>query len=167
MAGRSQGDVTVTLSVLDRLIDKEPKNQTEAPLTRSLSVRQMRAAVRRDLEWLLNTRRIADDPDDSLREVNRSLYLYGLPDLSSFNINIPSDQSKLIRQIQTDLKLFEPRLANVRVIPLEQTVSQLQEFRIRIEGVLLMDPSPEPVSFDTVIELKSGLCRFSGNPNAG
>jgi type VI secretion system protein ImpF len=167
MTGRSQGDVTVTLSVLDRLIDREPKNHTEAPLTRSLSVRQMRAAVRRDLEWLLNTRCIPDDPDESLREVNRSLYVYGLPDLSTYNINIPSDQSKLIRQIQSDLKLFEPRLANVRIVPLEQPASGLQQFRVRIEGLLLMDPSPEPVSFDTVIELKSGLCRFSGNPHAG
>jgi type VI secretion system protein ImpF len=127
----------------------------------------MRAAVRRDLEWLLNTRCIPDDPDESLREVNRSLYVYGLPDLSTYNINIPSDQSKLIRQIQSDLKLFEPRLANVRIVPLEQPASGLQQFRVRIEGLLLMDPSPEPVSFDTVIELKSGLCRFSGNPHAG
>jgi len=167
MAGKSQGDVTVTLSVLDRLIDREPKSQTEAPLTRSLSVRQMRAAVRRDLEMLLNTRRIADEPNESLREVNRSVYMYGLPDLSTYNINIPSDQSKLIRQIQADLKLFEPRLANVRVIPLEQPSNGMQEFRIRIEGLLLMDPSPEPISFDTVIELKSGLCRFSGSAHAG
>jgi len=167
MAGQSQGDVTVTLSVLDRLIDKEPKSQTEAPLTRSMSVRQMRAAVRRDLEWLLNTRRIADEPNEALREVNRSLYIYGLPDLSSYNINIPSDQSKLIRQIQADLKLFEPRLANVRILPLEQPSTGMQEFRIRIEGLLRMDPSPEPISFDTVIELKSGLCRFSGRAHAG
>jgi len=167
MAGQSQGDVTVTLSVLDRLIDKEPKSQTEAPLTRSMSVRQMKAAVRRDLEWLLNTRRIADEPNQALREVNRSLYIYGLPDLSSYNINIPSDQSKLIRQIQADLKLFEPRLANVRILPLEQPSTGMQEFRIRIEGLLLMDPSPEPISFDTVIELKSGLCRFSGRAHAG
>ncbi len=167
MAGKSQGDVTVTLSVLDRLIDREPKSQTEASLTRSMSVRQMKAAVRRDLEWLLNTRRIAEEPDESLKEVNRSLYMYGLPDLSTFNINVPSDQSKLIRQIQADLKLFEPRLANVRIVPLERAATGMQEFRIRIEGMLLMDPTPEPISFDTVIELKSGLCRFSGSAHAG
>jgi type VI secretion system protein ImpF len=167
MAGKNQGDVTVTLSVLDRLIDHEPKSQTEAALTRSMSVRQMKAAVRRDLEWLLNTRRIAEEPHESLREVNRSLYVYGLPDLSTYNINIPSDQAKLIRQIQADLKLFEPRLANVRIVPLERPVTGMQEFRIRIEAMLLMDPSPEPISFDTVLELKSGLCRFSGSAYAG
>ena len=55
---RSQGNITVTLSVLDRLIDLEPKAAVEAPLTRSQSVRLLKAAVHRDLEWLLNTRRI-------------------------------------------------------------------------------------------------------------
>lgn len=167
MAEKGQGDVTVTLSVVDRLIDREPKTQTEPSLTRSMSIRQMRAAVRRDLEWLLNTRRIADEPNEALREVNRSVYVYGLPDLSTYNINIPSDQAKLIRQIQTDLKLFEPRLANVRITPLEQPATGMQEFRIRIDGLLMMDPAPEPISFDTVIELKSGLCRFSGSAHAG
>jgi hypothetical protein len=33
--------------------------------------------------------------------------------------------------------------------------------------MLLMDPAPEPVSFDTFIELKSGVCRLSGGANAG
>jgi hypothetical protein len=36
---RTQGDVTVTLSVLDRLIDQEPNSQVEAPLSRAQSVR--------------------------------------------------------------------------------------------------------------------------------
>ena len=38
--------------------------------------------MRRDLEWLLNSRRIFDFPEDELKEVNRSAYMYGLPDLS-------------------------------------------------------------------------------------
>ena len=81
---RAQGDVTVTLSVLDRLIDREPSFQVEAPLTRSQSVRAMKAAVQRDLEWLLNTRRIFQEPDESLSEVKRSLYMYGLPDFTAY-----------------------------------------------------------------------------------
>ena len=43
---RTLGDITVTLSVLDRLIDREPTSQSEAPLTRSQSVRLLKAAVR-------------------------------------------------------------------------------------------------------------------------
>lgn len=164
---RTPGDITVTLSVLDRLIDREPDSQSEAPLTRSQSVRLLKAGVQRDLEWLLNTRRIFEEPDESLKEVNRSLYTYGLPDFSQYTMASAADQAKLLRQLQATVKLFEPRLANVRIVPLETSEPGIQQFRLRIEAMLLMDPSPEPVSFDTVIGLRSGTCRISGGANAG
>jgi len=163
---RSQGNITVTLSVLDRLIDLEPKTSVEAPLSRSQSVRLLKAAVHRDLEWLLNTRRIFLDADESLKEVNRSLFVYGLADLSAYSMGSAADQAKLLRHLVNVIKLFEPRLANVRVTPLDSSGGTgLQELRLRIDGMLLMDPSPEPVSFDTLIELKSGVCRIAGGAN--
>jgi type VI secretion system protein ImpF len=164
---RTLGDITVTLSVLDRLIDREPKSQSEAPLTRSQSVRLLKAAVQRDLEWLLNTRRIFQEPDESLKETNHSTYVYGLPDFSQYTMASASDQTKLLRQILATVKIFEPRLANVRLVPAEDPEKGIQQFRLRIEAMLLMDPSPEPVSFDTVIGLKSGNAKISGGPNAG
>lgn len=164
---RNQGDVSVTLSVLDRLIDREAGSQVEAPLSRSQSVRLMKSAVRRDLEWLLNTRRIFPEPHESLKEVNRSLYTYGLQDLSSYAIGNAGDQAKILRQLLATVKLFEPRLGSVRIVPLDSSPTGIQELRVRIEGMLLMDPAPEPVSFDTFIELKSGVCRLSGGANAG
>lgn len=164
---RTPGDITVTLSVLDRLVDLEPKSQSEAPLTRSQSVRLLKAAVQRDLEWLLNTRRVFQEPDEGLKEVNRSLYVYGLPDFSQYTMVSPADQAKLLKQLLATVKLFEPRLANVRIVPIETTEKGIQQFRLRIEGMLLMDPSPEPVSFDTVIGLKSGTAKISGGVNAG
>jgi type VI secretion system protein ImpF len=163
---RSQGDLTVTLSVLDRLIDREPKMVAEAPLSRSQSIRIMRSAVQRDLEWLLNSRRIFQEPDEALKEVNRSLYIYGLPDFSSYAVASQSDRGKLLRQLTGAIKLFEPRLLNVRIVPVESTETGIQELRFRIEGLLAMDPAPEPVSFDTVVELRSSACHVSGGPNA-
>jgi type VI secretion system protein ImpF len=164
---RSQGNVTVTLSVLDRLIDLEPKTQIEAPLSRSQSVRLLKAAVHRDLEWLLNTRRIVLDTDESLKEVQRSVFVYGLADLSSYTMGSSSDRAKLLRHMLGVIKLFEPRLANVTVVPIESSGGTgLQEMRVRIDGLLLMDPAPEPVSFDTLIELKSGVCRIAGGAHA-
>jgi type VI secretion system protein ImpF len=164
---RGQGDVTVTLSVLDRLMDLEPKNQVEAPLSRAQSIRAMKNAVRRDLEWLLNTRSVAFEPDEALRDVNHSVYVYGLPDFSSYAAASPADQAKLLREILGAIKFFEPRLADVRIVPVEVPGSGLKEFKLRIEALLRMDPAPEPISFDTVIELKSGVCRISGGANAG
>jgi type VI secretion system protein ImpF len=162
---RTTADSTVTLSVLDRLIDREPGSQSEAPLGRSQSERLLKAAVQRDLEWLLNTRRIFEEPDDSLKEVNRSVYNFGLPDFSQYTMLSQADQSKLMRQVIAAIKTYEPRLANVRIVPLESAV--VQQFHMRIEGMLLMDPSPQPVSFDTLIGLKSGNCRISGGASAG
>jgi type VI secretion system protein ImpF len=164
---RTPGDLTVTLSVLDRLIDQEPKSQSEAPLTRSQSVRMLKGAVQRDLEWLLNTRRIFQEPDESLKEINHSAYIYGLPDFSHYTMASAADQAKLVRQLLATIKMFEPRLANVRLVPIEASEKGIQQFRVRIEALLLMDPSPEPVSFDTVIGLKSGNCKVSGGPSAG
>jgi type VI secretion system protein ImpF len=164
---RTLGDITVTLSVLDRLIDREPTSQSEAPLTRSQSVRLLKAAVQRDLEWLLNTRRIFEEPDESLKEINRSAYVYGLPDFSQYTMASGADQAKLLRQILATVKMFEPRLANVRLVPVENAENGIQQLRLRIEAMLLMDPSPEPVSFDTVIGLKTGNAKISGGLNAG
>jgi len=164
---RAQGDVIVTLSVLDRLIDREAETQVEAPLSRAQSVRLLKAAVRRDLEWLLNTRRIFLQPDETLKEVNRSLYIYGLPDFSTYSMAAPGDQARLVRHLLSTIKLFEPRLGSVSIVPVKSEEIGLKQLRFRIDGVLLMDPAPEPISFDTVIELKSGACRLSGGSNAG
>ena len=152
----SEFATAATLSPLDRLIDNDPATSVEIVPTRSQSVRQLKDGVRRDLEWLLNTRRIAVPPDESLKEVNRSVYVYGLPDFTAYSLNSPKDQAKLVRHLLSTVRLFEPRLANVRVVSLEAGASATRTMRFRIEGLLIMDPAPEHVSFDTVLELTSG-----------
>ncbi len=163
---RSLGETTITLSVLDRLIDLEPDSQVENPLSRSQSVRLLKSAVRRDLEWLLNSRRIFDLPDEALKEVNKSAYVYGLPDLSSLAMAASGDRNKLVRQVLATINMFEPRLANVRLVLVESPDSAKKDARLRVEAMLRMDPVPEPVAFDTVIELKSGNCRLTGGDDA-
>jgi type VI secretion system protein ImpF len=163
---RGAGETTITISVLDRLIDTEPDTRIENPLSRSQSVRLLKNSVHRDLEWLLNTRRIADAPDEGLKEVNRSAYVYGLPDLSAVSVGSSGDRNRLVRQILATINMFEPRLANVRVVLVEVPDSGKKDVRMRIEAMLRMDPVPEPISFDTVIELKSGSCHLSGGEDA-
>jgi type VI secretion system protein ImpF len=148
-----QLDVLVTLSVFDRLIDLEPKSSVEAPPTRAESVRRLRAAVRRDLEWLLNSRRVAIPPDPALEQVNESLYVYGIRDISSVSLSSMDEQDKLLAHIRKTIALFEPRLKEVRVIPmLDDNKKKLQRLDFRIEAQLDMDPSPEQVSFDTTLD---------------
>ena len=40
------------------------------------------------------------------------------------------------------------------------------EGHLRIEAMLRMDPVPEPVSFDSGLDLQSGTCRLSGGDDA-
>jgi type VI secretion system protein ImpF len=164
---RMQPNSAVTLSLLDRLTDSDPKSPTaEAPPTRAESVRILRSGVRRDLEWLLNTRRNPDDPGAALVETENSLYNYGLPDFSAYSIASMKDQSKLVRVLQAAVKVFEPRLANIRVVPIEINPKGLRTLRIRIEGLLLMDPAPEHISFDTTLQLTTGDFSIKDDPNA-
>ena len=153
---RGNPESSVTLSVLDRLIDLDPRNSREVPLTRAQSLRLFKEALRRDLEWLLNTRRVAVPPDETLKEVNKSAYIFGLPDFTGYHLSSPQDQTRLLRYIQAATKIFEPRLANVRVAPMEAGLISARTMRLRIEGLMLVDPAPEHVSFDTVLELTSG-----------
>jgi type VI secretion system protein ImpF len=146
-------DAAVTLSVLDRLIDDDPRISSETPLTRAQSVRALRSAVRRDLEWLLNTRQVAFPPPEGLKELNRSVYTFGLPDFTGYTLASAAAEARLTRHLQSTLKFFEPRLAKVRVVPLEAIEGRTRTFRFRIEALLLMDPAPEHISFDTVLQL--------------
>ena len=160
-------DTPVTVPLLDRLIDFEPRNPNEAPFSRAQTVRLLKESLRRDLEWLLNSRRIAVPPDPALTELNRSLYQFGLPDLTSFSIANPRDRSSVLRVLQHTISIFEPRLSNVRVVPVEDTELGSRTLRFRIEAWLQMDPAPEVIYFDTVLQLMSGEVKIKGDTDAG
>jgi type VI secretion system protein ImpF len=152
---RLSTELPVTMSVLDRLIDLEPDQSGEHPLSRARSLRLLRSAVRRDLEWLLNSRRIPLEPDAAFVEVNRSVYVIGLEDFATFGLADGQEQSRLLHHIQAVIRQFEPRLANVQVSQQDDPV-KTRRMRFRIEGSLLVDPAPERISFDTVLQMSSG-----------
>jgi len=152
----------VTLSVLDRLIDRDPKTRSsEVPLSRAQSLRELKGAIKRDLEWLLNTRKTIEPSADTARETCRSVYHYGLADISSKSVLSSRDHADLVRDMESAIALFEPRLkrAKVRMEPVE---GDYRSLRFVIEGLLCMDPAPEPVRFDTVLELGKGVYEVKG-----
>jgi type VI secretion system protein ImpF len=158
----TQREGPVTLSALDRLIDQEPERKLEPPVTRAQSLRELKAALRRDLEWLLNTRRTIEASPASLKELERSLYNYGLPDVSSLYLRSPKDQALLLQAIKTAIDIFEPRLLNIKVT-FEPASDDTRVIRFAIEGLLRMDPAPEHVYFDTVLEPMSGQYQVKGS----
>jgi len=164
---RWEPEQTVTQSVLERLIDDDPDSKSEPPLSRAQSVRLLRKSVRRDLEWLLNTRRTPEEADQDFPEVARSLYNYGLPDLNALNWESSRDRSRLAKVVEGALELFEPRLRGIHVVPLEPIAGAPHVMRFQIEGLLEMDPTPERISFDTTLQLSSGEYQVKGDSSAG
>jgi type VI secretion system protein ImpF len=152
---RFEPELIITQSVLDRLTDDEPATPADPPITRAQSFRVFKAALRRDLEWLLNTRQTPQPAPEDLHELPKSLFNYGLPDLVSLSTESVRDRNLLQHRLQEAVEIFETRLYNVRVIG-EPSVHGGRMLRFRIEGLARLDPAPEQVSFDTVLELTSG-----------
>jgi type VI secretion system protein ImpF len=151
----------VTLSVLDRLIDRDPKNRAEIPFTRAQSLRELKLNLKRDLEWLLNTRKTIEPSPDSARETVRSVYHYGFADISSKSVLSTRDHSDLLRDMEAAITFFEPRLKRTKV-RMEQVQGRDRVLKFVIEGLLCMDPAPEAVRFDTVLELGKGEYEVKG-----
>src|SRR5438046_13452 len=112
---RTDNEIRITPSVLDRLIDYEPELFREPLASRSKSLRQLKQSIKRDLEWLLNTRQFADGLPADLKEINNSLAAYGLPDFSNLSIKSPVDQNRMRRALEDAISIFEPRLEDVIV----------------------------------------------------
>jgi type VI secretion system protein ImpF len=148
---RIDNEVRITPSVLDRLLDDRPEEKLEAPASRQTNLRILKQAVKRDLEWLLNTRANATEIPDGLPELSRSLAAFGLPDFSSWNARGGHDQD-LRRSIEDAVARFEPRLEGVQV-SLETMSDVDRTVRFRIEARLRVEPAPEPVTFDSVLRL--------------
>jgi len=154
-------DPPVTLSIVDRLIDEDPKNSAEPPLTRAQSIRILRASLRRDLEWLLNSRQTPELENGEYKDAERSVYGFGIPDITSLSLKSIHDQNRLRRAIEKSLAAFEPRIAGARV-QMEVLPSTARGIRFHIQGLLRMGVSPEPIAFDTVLELPSGQYDVKG-----
>ncbi|HMF47238.1 MAG TPA: type VI secretion system baseplate subunit TssE [Candidatus Saccharimonadales bacterium] len=152
---RAEPNTSIVPSILDRLLDEDP-GVTQEPMTgRFQGVRGMERAVARDLETLLNTRQeILQALPDEFAEVNNSLLTYGLPDLSSFSLDSEDDRGRVRRVIEQAIANCEPRLERVQVI-LHAPRENERGLRFRIDALLRVDPAPEPVTFDAMLQLNT------------
>ena len=147
---RANTETLITQSVLDRLMTVE-----EWPTTRAQSLRFYKDALRRDLEWLLNTRQPPMPELNAFAAAKHTVINFGLPDITSMGLMSASDHRSLRVAIELCLKNFEPRLTDVHVT-LEESDTVDRRLRFHIEGNMNLDPAPEEISFDTVLELASG-----------
>ena len=146
--------IEVRTPLFDRLVDRDPWLRREVGRPqRTLDRRGLRESVRLELERLFNTRcplpahRLADRP--------RSVIDYGIPELTGFSARNVEDRDRLAELFRRAVEAFEPRLEGVR-LRFEPVPGDDLSLAGYVEGLLRTDNVPEPVSFLTSVETRSG-----------
>jgi type VI secretion system protein ImpF len=159
-------DQALRPTLLDRLIDKEPEVKRESARSRSQVIRELKISVREDLEHLLNTRvRCAPWPP-SLKELKQSLVNYGLPDLTGASLGTSKEREEFCRVIQGVISVFDRRLKKLSVRLGDQSETADRAIRFTIDAVLQAEPTPEPIVFDSTLQLATGTFEVKGETNA-
>jgi type VI secretion system protein ImpF len=138
------------------LINPQPTGGEGPGVPLSSAIERVKDEVRRDLEWLLNARRPPLQIPEGMATLEKSLITYGLPDFTSMNLAAPSECDRLERILLAVIRDFEPRLSNVRISfnPVRQEKARFA-LHYRIDAMLRVEPSPQAVVFDTMLELGS------------
>lgn len=131
------------MSLLDRLAEGDDSRPTLA---------RIRQAVRRDLECLLNARRSWLPLERGGKELQTSVLGYGLPDFTVMDLGTEDGRQWLCDEVRDTINRFEPRLTRIQVTMRDNDAPLDRQLRLRIDAVLLVDPVPEPVSFDSDVE---------------
>jgi type VI secretion system protein ImpF len=147
---RTKSEVLVTQSLIDRLTDRE-----QWPETRAASISMYRDSLKRDVEWLLNTRQPVMPELESYPEVAASVFNFGLPDLHSFDGSAGKEENALTVALEKCIRTFEPRINQPRVY-LSRTDLLSRSLRFHVEGQIVYENMEEEIKFDTVLELISG-----------
>lgn len=125
------------------------------------SANELRNAVSRDLEEMLNTR------SEGARliagvfpECRNSSLTFGIPDFSSSSLSNPQERDRIRRGLEQAISLHEKRLSRVRVAlePLRQFERAL---RFRVDALLSLGPEREKVRFDAVLQLATQVYAVS------
>jgi len=149
-------------SVFDRLIDQDPELSQETPRSRNQLLRDLKQAVRRDLENLLNTRIRCVPWPMELKELKQSMVNYGIPDLTGASLGSGKEREEFRRTVQAVIGIYEPRLKKPSVTLRDRADALDRTIRFHIEAVLQAEPAPEPVAFDSTLLLTTGSFEVTG-----
>ncbi len=146
-------------SLLDRLTDDSPEQRRESLDRQVLTMQQLRAAVLRDLSWLLNTTHLgATDDLVDVPLVSTSTLNYGVPGFTG--IVVADDRiSSLEQAIATSIKQYEPRIrpASVRVRARAGGGEAGARLVFEIQGELWAQPVPQQLFLETSVDIATRL----------
>lgn len=148
-------------SLLDRLTDDAPQERVESRDKRVMSMRQLRNAVLRDLEWLLNAGcRPMDDEIHDYPLVANSVVNYGMPDLTGLAA-AGLTQTRIESLVEKAIINFEPRIMrgtlHVSAVAGDGAESE-SHVGFQISGELCPLPMPEALYVKTTVDLDTGRC---------
>ncbi len=151
--------LTAHASMLDRLLDSAPDNLHDPRLLQH-DLLDYRRAIARDLEALLNTRKLAhEELFSAYPEAQESVLQFGLEDMSGLSLLNPADQELIRTRLRQTIERHEPRLSRIRV-QIDIPDRQQKQVQFRVEGVLKIHPQRPQVSFDATLNLSSSTCRI-------
>src|SRR5690606_15834280 len=103
-----------TPDLFDRLLGQPQRNGV---VVARLNVEELKDAVARDLEALLNTRStIQDGALAVFAECRQSMVGYGLCDFADRSLSSPTDRAHICACIEQTIARHEPRLQNVKAL---------------------------------------------------
>ena len=163
MAARTPSTSVLRPTLIDRLL--EPRGGSAHP---GIGLRELKRAVARDLEWLLNTRNeVVRSPElAGLAEARASVLTYGVPDNSASSRSSKNDRARVRKEIANAVRTFEPRLVPATVVISDfEDAADLADssLRFRIEATLYVEPISEPVSFDSSVDIATGEFHVDGS----
>ena len=135
--------------LLDRLLGVD----VDVPegLIQTCTIEQLRDAVARDLERLLNTRSaLLSDAVGVGPHVRRSVVCFGVPDFADRVMASSEDQRFIARSLAEAIETHEPRLKQVSV-DLQRNGPAGGSLQFTIRATLVVRPNRESVSFDAVL----------------
>lgn len=118
------------------------------------------AAIRRDLENLLNTRRMNLFWPKEWQELSSSLLAYGMPDFMGQALETAETQKQFCKKMRQIIQNFETRFQVVEVSLLQDSVSHDRVLRMRIEGLLCVKSVLETILLDSELEPETRNFRF-------
>jgi len=157
MAQPSSRESSAAFNLLDRLMDDDPSAPGDPPQAAGLQASRMKGSLARDLEELLNFRRLPDWELEGFPRCADSLLAFGVCDLTRFNVKEPRSLRNLQDHLRKTIERFEPRLGNVR-ISVEQGREAGKALRFRVDALLRQQPGKPPVVYDGTVLLGTQSC---------
>ncbi len=149
---RLDPDQPILPSVFDRLLDEHPDETKERPKSRGQPLIELRNAIRRDLEALLNTRQRHLSWPSGLKELERSLINFGIPDVTRIDVATQQDRENFCHELEMAIRRHEPRFQSLKVVMLDNAEPQDRTLRFRVEALVYADPTPESMVFDSSLD---------------